>query len=142
MLQPKICNFKNVVNSHVFQTHFYVPVVWLVLRCTLKLFGGSCGSRSSCLAAPADYVKAVWLLLRLTFQLFGGCSGEMFELVESRQYAYVDDSTLLAVVHKPADRPAIAASPPSCQVPAGTWLGFRSGAITRALCWILTKLRL
>ena len=35
---------------------------------------------------------------------------EMFELVENRPYAYADDSTLLAVVRKPADRPAVAAS--------------------------------
>ena len=35
-------------------------------------------------------------------------TSEMFELVENRQYAYTDDSTLLAVVRKPADRPAIA----------------------------------
>ena len=34
----------------------------------------------------------------------------MFELVENRLYAYSDDSTLLAVVRKPADRPAVAAS--------------------------------
>ena len=32
---------------------------------------------------------------------------EMFELVENRLYAYADDSTLLAVVRKPADRPAL-----------------------------------
>ena len=34
----------------------------------------------------------------------------MFELVENRLYAYADDSTLLAVVRNPADRPAVAAS--------------------------------
>ena len=34
---------------------------------------------------------------------------EMFQLVENRLYAYADDSTLLAVVCKPADRPAVAA---------------------------------
>ena len=34
----------------------------------------------------------------------------MFELVENRLFAYVDDSILLAVVRKPTDRPAIAAS--------------------------------
>ena len=34
----------------------------------------------------------------------------MFELVENRLFAYADDSTLLVVVRKPADRPAIAAS--------------------------------
>ena len=50
-------------------------------------------------------------------------TGKMFELVmfelvfipvkckmfEKRRYAYADDSTLLAVVRKPADRPAVAA---------------------------------
>ena len=35
---------------------------------------------------------------------------EMFELVENRLYGDADDSTLLAVVRKPADRPAAAAS--------------------------------
>ena len=34
----------------------------------------------------------------------------MFDLVENRLFAYADDSTLMAVVHKPADRPAVAAS--------------------------------
>ena len=37
-------------------------------------------------------------------------TNEMFELVENRLFAYADDSTLLAVVHKPADRPAVVAS--------------------------------
>ena len=35
---------------------------------------------------------------------------EMFELMGNRLSAYADDSTLLAVVRKPADRPAVAAS--------------------------------
>ena len=35
---------------------------------------------------------------------------EVFELVENRLYAYADDSTLPAVVRKPSDRPAVAAS--------------------------------
>ena len=35
---------------------------------------------------------------------------EMFELVENRLFAYADDSTLLAIVRKQADRPAVAAS--------------------------------
>ena len=61
---------------------------------------------------------------------------EMFKLVVNRLYAFADDSTLLTVVHKPADRPAVAASLSS------TWPGFRSGAITCAWYWILTKLRL
>ena len=34
----------------------------------------------------------------------------MFQLVENRLSAYADDSQLLAVVRKPADRPAVAAS--------------------------------
>ena len=34
---------------------------------------------------------------------------KMFELVENRLFAYRDYSTLLAVVRKPADRPAVAA---------------------------------
>ena len=37
------------------------------------------------------------------------CS-EMFDLKENRLCAYADDSTLLAVVCKPADRPAVATS--------------------------------
>ena len=37
-------------------------------------------------------------------------TSEMFELVEHRPYAYADDSTFLAIVRKPADRPAVAAS--------------------------------
>ena len=35
---------------------------------------------------------------------------EMYELVANRLYAYADDSTLLAVVRKPADRPVVDAS--------------------------------
>ena len=42
--------------------------------------------------------------------MFSLYTGEMFELVDNRLYAYTDDSTLLAVVRKPADRPAVAAS--------------------------------
>ena len=34
----------------------------------------------------------------------------MFELVENRLFDYADDATLLAVVRKPAGRPAVAAS--------------------------------
>ena len=37
-------------------------------------------------------------------------TSEMFEVAENRLYSYDDDSTLLAVVRKPADRPAVAAS--------------------------------
>ena len=37
-------------------------------------------------------------------------TSEMFVLVDNRRFAYADDSTLLAVVRKLADRPAVAAS--------------------------------
>ena len=37
-------------------------------------------------------------------------TSEMFKLLENRLYAYADDSTLLAVVRKPTDKPAVAAS--------------------------------
>ena len=37
-------------------------------------------------------------------------TSKMFELVENRLFAYADDSTLLAVVRKPAGRPDVAAS--------------------------------
>ena len=37
-------------------------------------------------------------------------TSEMFGLAENRPFAYADDSTQLAVVRKPADRPAVAAS--------------------------------
>ena len=53
-------------------------------------------------------------------------TSEIFELVENRPHAYADDSILLAVVRKPADRPAVAASL------TGNFLGFRSAAITSA----------
>ena len=46
-------------------------------------------------------------VLGLLFILY---TSEMFVLVENRLYAYADDSSLLAVVHKPADRPAVAGS--------------------------------
>ena len=35
---------------------------------------------------------------------------QRYELVENRLFGYADDSTLLAVVRKPADIPAVAAS--------------------------------
>ena len=47
------------------------------------------------------------VLSPLLFVLY---TSEMFRLVENRLFAYADDSTLLAVVSKPADRPAVAAS--------------------------------
>ena len=37
-------------------------------------------------------------------------TSEIFEPVENRLFVYAEDSTLLAVVRKPADRPAVAAS--------------------------------
>ena len=43
-------------------------------------------------------------------RLFMLYTSEMFELVENRLYAYADDSTLLAVVCKPADKHAVAVS--------------------------------
>ena len=45
---------------------------------------------------------------RVEFFLF--YTSEMFELVQNRLFAYADDSSLLAVVRKPADIPAVAAS--------------------------------
>ena len=50
-------------------------------------------------------------------------TSEMFELVENRLFAYADDSILLAVVRKPADRPAVAA------FFNRDFAGFRSGTI-------------
>ena len=46
-------------------------------------------------------------MCNLLFILF---TSEMFELDENRLHAYADNSTLLTVVHKRADRPAVAAS--------------------------------
>ena len=43
-------------------------------------------------------------------RLFILYTSEMFELEENRLNAYADDSSLLAVVRKPADRPEVAAS--------------------------------
>ena len=37
-------------------------------------------------------------------------TSEMFDLVENRLFAYADDSTLLAVIRKPSNRPTVAAS--------------------------------
>ena len=45
------------------------------------------------------------LLGPLLFILY---TSEMFERVENRLFAYADDSTLLAVLRKTADRPAVA----------------------------------
>ena len=50
-----------------------------------------------------------------TRKCVGSCSvyhiyQQMFELVENRLFEYAEDSTLLAVVRKPANRPAVATS--------------------------------
>ena len=50
-------------------------------------------------------VPHVSVLGPLLFILY---TSEMFELVENRLFAYADYSTLMAVVRKPADRPAVA----------------------------------
>ena len=67
--------------------------------------------------------------------LFIHYTREKFELV-NRLYSYADDSTLLADVHKPADRPAVAASL------NGDLARIQSGAISGPCYCILTKLRL
>ena len=61
------------------------------------------------------------LLGPLLFILY---TSEMFELVVNRLYAYADDSTLLAVVRN--HRTGLLLMHPL----SGTYLGFRSGAIT------------
>ena len=48
--------------------------------------------------------SVLWSLL---FVLY---TSQMFQLVENTLFAYADDSTLLAVIRKPADRPVAAAS--------------------------------
>ena len=52
-------------------------------------------------------VPQVSVLGPLLFILY---TSEIVELVEHRLYTYADDSTLLAIVRKPAHRPAVAAS--------------------------------
>ena len=47
------------------------------------------------------------MLSPLLFILY---TSEMFDPVENRLFAYADDSTQLAVIRKPADRPAVAAT--------------------------------
>ena len=49
--------------------------------------------------------EVCWVLLGYIHNI-----SEIFELVENRLYAYAADSSLPAVVHKPADRPAVADS--------------------------------
>ena len=63
-------------------------------------------------------------MLGLLFILY---TSEMFKLLENRLYAYADDCTLLVVVCKSADRPAVAAF-----LNKDLAIGFRSGAITGA----------
>ena len=48
---------------------------------------------------------------------------EMFDLVENRLFACADDSTLLAVIRRPSDRPTVAASVTEI------WLEFMSGLV-------------
>ena len=63
--------------------------------------------------ATSEWIPIVSGMLQgsvLGHLLFIFYSSQMFELVENRLYANADDSTLLAVVRKPADRPAIALS--------------------------------
>ena len=67
---------------------------------------------------PQESVLGPLLLIKYT--------SKFFEQVKNRLYAYADDSTLLAVVQRPRDRPAVA---PSL---TGIRLGFRSGAIIDA----------
>ena len=47
------------------------------------------------------------VLAPLLFILY---TSEMFDLVENRLFAYADDSTLLAVIRRPSDRPTLATS--------------------------------
>ena len=67
------------------------------------------------------------------FCLFSKFTSEMFDLLEDRLFDYTDDSALLAVIGKPANRPAIA---------AGIWLGFTKGAIVDPCCGRTAKPRL
>ena len=63
-------------------------------------------------------------------------SSKVFELVENRLYSCANDSTLLAV--SVGQQTELRLLP----LLSGTWQGFRSGAVTGARYWILTKLRL
>ena len=55
-------------------------------------------------------VPQVSVLILNNIILFIIYTCEMFELVENLLFAYADDSILLAIVHKPAARSAIATS--------------------------------
>ena len=69
-----------------------------------------------------------WVLFYLYYY-----TSELFELVENRLFAYADDFTLMAVVRKPADIPAVVASLNlNRDLGVVQSLGFRSGAITGA----------
>ena len=56
---------------------------------------------------PNNFRRATGKRVALLFNLY---TSEMFQLVENRLFAYADDSTLLAVVRKPADTSAVATS--------------------------------
>ena len=63
--------------------------------------------------ATSEWIPIVSDVLQgsvLGLLLFIIYTSEMFELVENRLYAYVVDSTSLAVVRQPADRPAVVTS--------------------------------
>ena len=66
-----------------------------------------------CIRAASDWVPIISGVPQGSMSgplLFILYTSEMFELVENRLFAYADDSTLLAVVRMPADKPDIAAS--------------------------------
>ena len=75
-------------------------------------FLSNCRQRVLVDGATSEWIPIISGMLQgivLGSLLFILYTSEMFELVGNRLYAYADDSTLLAV-HKPADRPAVAAS--------------------------------
>ena len=64
------------------------------------------GTTSECIRIVSAVPQGI-VLGPLLFILY---TCEMFELIENKLYPYADDSILMAVVHKLADRPAVAAS--------------------------------
>ena len=76
-------------------------------------FLSNCRQRAVVDSATSEWIPIVSglpqgsLLGPLLFILY---TSEMFELVGNRLYGYADDAILLAVVRKPADRPAVATS--------------------------------
>ena len=64
------------------------------------------GAASECISIILG-VPQVSVLGPLLFILY---TREIFEMIENRIIVYAHDFTLLAVVHKPADRPAVVAS--------------------------------